>query len=65
MDYLKERLEQLGYTILRIDSSKLITHDHKADLYYTKGGITGSLMIYKNDTAESVISRSEHGECFL
>jgi len=59
MDYLKERIEQLGYTLLRIDNSKLIIHDHKADLYYTKNGATGSLMIYKNDTTESVIERLE------
>jgi len=39
MEYLKEILEQLGYRVIRIDKSKLITHDHIADLIYSKGAL--------------------------
>lgn len=59
MYYLKERLEQLGYKVIRIDNSRLINHDHKADLIYSKDGNVSSLMINKDDTMLTVIQRIE------
>jgi len=61
MDYLKERLQQLGYTVLRIDNTKLITENHKADIYFTKDGKTSSIMIYDDDTSDTVIERIAKG----
>jgi len=60
MEYLKERLEQLGYKVIRIDKSRLITHDHNSDLIYSKDGNISSIMIYNDDTLLTVVKRIQN-----